>query len=220
MSRERAEAAKRAVAVVFGVNGFLFASWVSRLPAVRDLLHLTPARLGLMLLCISVGSVSTLLASGVVVHHLGPRRAVLVSASVMATALAVAATTPPLGLLAVALVLMGAGTAVWDVSMNVEGALVERLLDRPVMPRFHAGFSLGTVAGAAVGALAAAGSVPVWLHLPVVAVAGWGAVALALTRFTPDRVAEAADAAAHAAAPAAEREPGRRSSGVLRAWRE
>jgi fucose permease len=222
MSRDRAEAAKRAVAVVFGVNGFLFASWVSRLPAVRDLLHLTPARLGLLLLCISVGSVATLLASGVVVHRLGPRGAVLVATSVMAGALAVAATTPPAVALAVALVLMGAGTAVWDVAMNVEGALVERILDRPVMPRFHAGFSLGTVGGAGVGAAAAAGSVPVWAHLILAAALGWVAVVVALRLFTPSAVADAADAAAHAETPSADGAPagGRRSSGVLRAWRE
>ena len=52
---------------------------------------------------------------------------------------------------AVGLFVYGVGIGVWDVAMNVEGAEVERRLGRTIMPRFHAGFSLGTVLGAAVG---------------------------------------------------------------------
>ena len=48
----------------------------------------------------------------------------------------------------VGLFVFGVGTGGWDVAMNVQGALVERRLGRAIMPRFHAGFSLGTVAGA------------------------------------------------------------------------
>ena len=47
---------------------------------------------------------------------------------------------------AVGLFLYGIGTGAWDVSMNVEGAAVERHLGRTIMPRFHAAFCLGTVA--------------------------------------------------------------------------
>ena len=45
---------RNAVGWVFGVNGFLFANWVARLPAVRDDLGLSPARLGVVLLALSV----------------------------------------------------------------------------------------------------------------------------------------------------------------------
>jgi hypothetical protein len=200
--------AKRAVAIVFGVNGLLFATWVSRLPAVRDLLHLTPGGLGLLLLCISAGAVSSLLASGFIVHRLGPARAVLIPAAVMTVSLAVAGTTPAIPVLAVLLVLMGAGTSVWDVAMNVEGAQVEQLVGRAIMPRFHAGFSLGTVGGAGLGAAAAALGVPVAVHLPVVAAVGLVVVAWAVRRFVV------------MPAPTRTVSGGRRSSGVLRAWKE
>jgi cyanate permease len=219
----RVEAAKRAVAVVFGVNGFLFASWVARLPAVRDLLHITPGRLGLLLLSISVGSVSTLLIAGFVVHRLGPRMACLVSASTMVGGLVVAAMTPAMPVLVVALALVGCGTGVWDVSMNVEGAGVERLLGRPVMPRFHAGFSLGTVGGAAGGAAAAALSIPVAVHVGVLAVLGLGVVVVALRSFLGPQAwgwqdADGASCDDSASEPA--EAGGRKGSGVLQAWRE
>jgi predicted MFS family arabinose efflux permease len=197
------------VAIIFGVNGLLFATWVSRLPAIRDLLHLTPGGLGLLLLCISAGAVSSLLASGFIVHRLGPARAVLIPAVVMTVSLAVAGSTPPIPVLAVVLVLMGAGTSVWDVAMNVEGAQVERLVGRAIMPRFHAAFSLGTVGGAGLGAGAAALGVPVAGHLPAVAVVGLVAVVWAVRRFV-----------APVPVPEVSASGRRRSSGVLRAWRE
>jgi fucose permease len=215
----RGEAAKRAVAVTFGANGFLFASWVSRIPAVRDRLHLTPGGLGLLLLCISAGSVATLLGAGVIVHRLGPRRAVRLAAIVMAVTLAVVGTTPSIPLLAVSLGLVGAGTAVWDVAMNVEGAGVERLVGRPVMPRFHAGFSLGTVAGAGVGSAAAALGVPVAWHLPVAAALGLVVVIVAVRWFTGEPLPAGPLPAGPLPGTPADG-GGRRSSGVLRAWRE
>ena len=52
----------------------------------------------------------------------------------------------------VGLFLFGFANGAWDVAMNVQGAVVERRLGRAIMPRFHAGFSVGTVAGALVGA--------------------------------------------------------------------
>jgi fucose permease len=74
------------------------------------------------------------------------------------------------------LLLDGVGTAVWDVSMNVEGAEVERRLDRTIMPRFHAGWSLGAFAGAAVGVPMAAIHAPMILH-----VSGFAVLAAAAT---------------------------------------
>ena len=61
--------------------------------------------------------------------------------------------------------LAGVGNSTWDVAMNVEGADVERRLGRTIMPRFHAGFSLGTVLGAGLGAGAAASGLPVSAQL-------------------------------------------------------
>jgi MFS family permease len=215
---ERVERAKRAVAVVFGLNGFVFASWIARLPAVRDLLGVGPGELGLLLLLVAVGSVSTLLAAGVIVHRLGPRRSCLLATVAMTTGLAIAAFTPPIPVMSVGLVLAGAGTGLLDVAMNVEGAGVERLLGRPVMPRYHAGFSLGTVAGAAGGAAAAALSIPVRWHLAVLAAGTLAGVALAVRSYLGPQVWGWDEPTG--SDPAAGEQPARGGSGVLRAWRE
>ena len=65
----------------------------------------------------------------------------------------------------VGLLLVGFGNGAWDVAMNVEGAAVEQHLQRSIMSRFHAGFSVGTVVGAVIGVAMNAWGVPVTAHL-------------------------------------------------------
>ncbi|HET6172460.1 MAG TPA: MFS transporter [Gaiellales bacterium] len=160
-----------AVYAVFFGAGFAFASWASRIPQVRDGLHLSPASLGLLLLSIAGGSVLALPLSGIVVARLGAGRTVAVMAVLTAAGLAIAAIGFRIGVAPVVagLFLLGAGNGTWDVAMNVEGAFVEQRLRRSIMPRFHAGFSVGTVSGALLGAAMVAAGVSVTVHLLIVA---------------------------------------------------
>ncbi len=201
------ERARIAVALVFGLNGLVFASWVSRLPAVREALGLSTGQLGLLLLCLSVGSLIGLPTSGPVVARLGPSRTVLGGVLVVGVGLLLTATGVGSGRVPLAgagLLLVGLGVGTWDVAMNVEGADVERRLGRVLMPRFHAGFSLGTVAGALLGAGCAALEVPVQTQLVLTAVVAVVATTLCLRAFLP--------VAAHEEGPAALR--------VADAWRD
>jgi MFS family permease len=183
-------AARNAVAVVFAANGFAFANVISRVPAIRDALGLTPSGLGFVLLAVSAGAVLALPSSGPVVHRLGPARAVLAGSTVMASGLVLAALAPEaLGgsilVIVAGFFAVGAGSGVWDVAMNVEGADVERRLGRAIMPRFHAAWSMGTVGGAAIGAGAAWLGVPIGWHIVPVAALTYASVLVALTRFLP-----------------------------------
>lgn len=185
---DRAERARVAVALVFALNGVVFASWVSRLPAIRDALDLTPSQLGLLLLCLSAGSVLGLPASGPVVARLGPARTVAAGCTVVGAGLLLVALGVARGeavLAGLGLLLTGLGIGAWDVAMNVEGADVERRLDRVLMPRFHAAFSLGSVGGALTGAAAAGLSVPVAVQLAATALASLTAVVVTVRAFLP-----------------------------------
>jgi fucose permease len=166
-----------AVYAVFIASGFAFASWASRIPQVRDALELSPRSLGLVLLAIAVGSVISMPLAGLVVRRLGTRRTIVVMALVVAVGLAIAALGYRVGVPAVVagLFLLGLGNGTWDVAMNVEGAAVEGRLGWPIMPRFHAGFSVGTVVGALLGSAMVALDVSPTAHL--LAVAGVVAVA-------------------------------------------
>ncbi|MCU1433139.1 MAG: transporter [Actinotalea sp.] len=194
--RVSVRAASTAVFVTFLLNGFNFASWVSRLPAVRDRLEMSPTELGLLLLVASVGSLAALPLSGRVVQRLGAKRTILVFAAVNVTGLVVAAGGVAIGalwLVAPALVLFGIGTGIWDAAMNLEGAAVEQQLGRAIMPRFHAGFSFGTMAGAGLGALAARLDVPVLGHLAVALALSMVAVVVSARYFLPEGTHDAAE---------------------------
>jgi predicted MFS family arabinose efflux permease len=212
----RVRSAVLATYVVFIASGLAFASWASRIPQVRDRLHLDPSELGLVLLAIAAGSVIALPLSGLIVGHFGSRWTVRTTALLAAVAMTVVSLGYLVGVVPVVigLFLFGLGIGAWDVGMNVQGASAERRLGRAIMPRFHAGFSVGTVAGALIGVGMVALHVPVTVHLLAVAALIGVGVPLAVRGFLPDEVEQ--DNAEEDA------EPNPRSTGrrALHAWRE
>jgi predicted MFS family arabinose efflux permease len=182
-------AARNAVGVAFFLNGFLFASWISRIPETRGALGLSNSRLGLLLLAIALGSVLAMPTSGTAIGRFGIIRVIRAGGLCSLGGLflvSVAVTTGQVWLAAVALFLYGAGTGLWDVSMNVEGAAVEQHLGRTVMPRFHAAFSLGAVAGSGIGAAVAALGLPAPAHLVPLALVSVAALFIGARSFLPD----------------------------------
>ncbi|GLY47066.1 MFS transporter [Lentzea sp. NBRC 102530] len=206
--RSQIRAAAAGVAVTFGLNGVAVATWFARVPAARDALGLTPAALGLLLLSMSVGACLAMLTAGEVTHRLRPRRTVSLSAVTVACGLALAGfgigASPSALLTAIGIFTLGYGSGLCDVAMNVEAAEVERALDKTVMPRFHAMWSLGTVAAAGLASFAAWAVLPVTAHLLVVAL-----VVAVGTLFAARTYRFAGTSEEHG-----------RGSGVLAAWRE
>ena len=198
-------AATRATYIAFAVNGFSFASWASRIPAVKDRLGLSPRELGLVLIAIAIGSVLALPASGPIVHRFGTRRVVSAMAVIGGCSFVVVALGQLAGVvpLAIGLFVWGLSTAVWDVAMNIQGALVEQHLGRSIMSRFHAGWSIGTVTGALLGTIMVVLGVPVAVHLGVIGVAIVIGMPRAVRAYLPDEPTEDT-----------------RATSALRAWKE
>jgi MFS family permease len=175
---------RNAVFVLFFVSGLGLASWVSRIPTVRDDLDLRTDQVGLLIFGLSAGSVLGLVSAVWLLGVLGARRALVASIAVFSTGLVlvgVAATvwgSSPLAF--AALILVGFGMGATDVMMNVEGAAVERELGVTLMPLLHACFSLGTVVGALLGAGAAGLTMTVGWHLSLVAALALTAAMLAV----------------------------------------
>ena len=173
-SAPRLRTARNAVAMAFALNGLLFATWVSRLPDVRGDLGLSNSALGLLLIAGSLGSVLALPLSGRVIERFKPAATVRGSAVLCVVAVEVAGVGATVlqapAVTVVGMFAYGVGTSIWDVAMNVEGAEVERRLGRTIMPRFHAGWSLGSIAGGGIGIVMVAAHAPVALHFLVVAV--------------------------------------------------
>jgi len=214
-SRAQVSGATRAVYTAFIANGFIFASWAARIPQVRDGLRVTPGVLGLILLCIAAGSTIATPLSGLVITWLGDSRTVAVMSLTAAAGMATVAVGYRYGIppVAAGLFLFGYSSGTWDVAMNVQGAAVEHALGRAIMSRFHAGWSVGTVAGAGAGTAMVALGVPVPVHLLAVALAVAAAVPVAARRFLPQAPAPAPAGAADRDGTAARRSP-------LAAWAE
>ncbi|WP_229848176.1 MFS transporter [Kitasatospora griseola] len=148
-------AARLALTAFFAVDGFLFAAWVVRIPDVRAQVAASHSALGLALLCISAGAVATMALVGRLCLRFGSRPVTVAALGVFSLAVALPAHTHSVLALGAVLLLFGAGYGAANVAMNSAAVDLVAELRRPVMPSFHAGYSLGGLLGAAVGGLLA-----------------------------------------------------------------
>jgi fucose permease len=172
VTRREAVGWRNALFLVFFLSGIGLASWVARVPAVRDALGASTLDMGVLIFGLAAGSIVGLLASSHVLARFGAKVtmvACLVGGPLGFVIAGVGASVGPnFWLIFGGLAIFGAGMGMCDVAMNVSGAANERLLRRTVMPLFHAAFSVGTMAGAGIGAVAEALSVPIVLHVAAV----------------------------------------------------
>ncbi|MEL4080598.1 MULTISPECIES: MFS transporter [Arthrobacter] len=165
--------ATTATFVVFGINGLVFASWASRIPAVAATLGLSPGEIGGLLLCMAVGSLTALPSAGWCVNRIGVPGTIRLAGLIAALAvsgIAVGLAFHSVPVTGVSLVFTGMGIGLWDVAQNIEGADVEHRLGRTIMPQFHAAFSGGAFLGALLGAGLSAAGVPLPAHMAGIAV--------------------------------------------------
>jgi MFS family permease len=156
----------------------VFSTWVSRIPAVQSHLNLRPSELGLALLGIAVGSMISMPIAGWTMARSGTGTVATVSSILFCLALPV----PPLAggalTLGLALTMLGFAAGAMDVSMNAQAVAVEERYGRSLMSAFHALFSIGGMAGSAIGGWVASRAIGPAPHLAVA-----GGVCLVLILF-------------------------------------
>lgn len=168
---------------VFCVHGLVFASWAAHIPSVKAALHLGNAGLGLALLGTPLGSVAAIVIVAPALARFGSRRTVPVALVGYGLAgVAVGLSRSPAALFA-ALAVWGAFQGALDVAMNTQGIAVESAVGRPIMSGLHAAWSLGSFAGAGIGALAVAAGVSLTAQLLVL-----GPLATAAALAVPGRL--------------------------------
>ncbi|MFD0690314.1 MFS transporter [Actinomadura fibrosa] len=181
----RRRAARIAIGLIFFVNGAAFATWASRVPAIRDGLTLSAGGLSVALTGLAVGAFVGLPVAGGLVARWGSRR-VLMWSSLYLAGLPLVAFAPRLGYLTAVLVAFAFGNSALDVAMNTQGALAERACARPLMGGFHAMFSLGGVTGAIAGGLAASTEIGIGAHFTGAAAALTVVCGVAVAYLFPD----------------------------------
>jgi len=187
----RARTARIAVSALFFVNGAGFASILPRLPAIKESLGLSNTELGLAIAAMPVGG---LLAGGLVgllIARFGSGLIAVVAGTATALLLAGVGLAPTWALLALAYLVLGAFDATMDAAMNAHGLGVQRQYGRSILQGFHGIWSAGSMAGGAVGAIAAVAGVPLPVQVVVVAPALAAAVLVASRGLLPARIADA-----------------------------
>ncbi|PYC72147.1 MFS transporter [Streptomyces tateyamensis] len=140
--------AQLAIAGLFCFLGFQYATWASRLPALKGRMDLNTAQLGLFLMVCGIGAAAAFPLVAVLMRRLGSRRLALGAALLLAAVLVGFATVRsyPAGMVLGAL--DGVGAACLNVAMNAQGAELEARYGRTTMARLHATFSGGSLGGA------------------------------------------------------------------------
>ncbi len=141
-------AEQRATRIAFFITGFGNSAWAALVPFAKARADISDGALGLLLLCLGIGSIVTMPVAGALTAKFGCRRVMVAAAFVIAAALPFLATLSALPLLVVTLMMFGAGIGAIDVAMNIQAIIVERASGRSMMSGFHGLFSLGGIAGA------------------------------------------------------------------------
>ncbi|MFG2193920.1 MFS transporter [Streptomyces sp. NPDC048639] len=169
---------RTALTAFFALDGFLFAGWVVRIPAIKAQTGASTGDLGLALLGVSAGAVATMTVTGRLCGRFGSHRVTVVTGALLSLSIALPPLTGSALALGLALLVFGTAYGAINVAMNSAAVDLVAALRRPVMPSFHAAFSLGGMLGAGLGGLVA-GSLSPTRHLLLLAVIGLALTAVA-----------------------------------------
>jgi predicted MFS family arabinose efflux permease len=160
--------ARCGVALLFFVNGTAFASWVSRIPALREGLRLSNGALGSVLLAMSIGVLLAFPLTGKGTQVLGARQLTLLAGVLVLLMLPVPFMIGIVPSLMLVMLEVGAANGTMQVSMNVLAVEVQAFVGKPIMSSLHGLWSAGGLVGATMGSLAAHAQLPPVIHLAIV----------------------------------------------------
>lgn len=127
-----------ATRLAFLVAGFSIASWAPLVPFTKSRLGVDDITLGLLLLCIGLGSVLAMLLAGMLTARYGSKPVIVAGGVGLVLTLPFLTVVNTPAELGIALFLFGASLGSLEVAMNVHAVEVERDAGRPLMSGFHA----------------------------------------------------------------------------------
>jgi MFS family permease len=170
---------RAANSAIFFCNGLGIGAWASSLPLIQNRLQLSDGALSLALLGFAAGAVISMPITGMLAPRLGVARATRVAALMFALAMLGPGLAFDLPMLIATAFALGLSNGALDVSMNGLASGIETRWGAPIMSSFHAAFSLGGLAGAALGGLMAAHPSAFFSAMRIVAIVNIAALLLA-----------------------------------------
>jgi len=165
------KAARRAVRILFFLNGALFATWASRVPAVQAERGLSHGALGLVLFSIALGAVIAMPLAGVLIARFGSALVSKVAAFGYCAMLPAIVLAPDVVTFVLAMFSFGASHAALDIAMNAQAVAVEKHYGEPIMSSFHAMWSTGGLVGSLAGGWLASQDLKPLVHFGLVSAA-------------------------------------------------
>jgi len=157
--------------IAFFIAGFGIAAWAPLVPYAKARAGLDDGTLGLLLLCLGVGSILAMPLAGILATRFGCRKVATAGTLLICAALPLLATVSSIPALIGALFMFGAGLGTVDSTVNLQAVIVERASGKTMMSGFHGLFSLGGIVGAAgVSAMLGLGASPLGATLAVIVV--------------------------------------------------
>jgi MFS family permease len=157
--------------IAFFIAGIGIAAWAPLVPYAKVRAGLDDGTLGLLLLCLGVGSILAMPLAGMLASRFGCRKVATGGTLLICLALPLLATVSSIAALIAALFIFGAGLGTVDSTVNLQAVIVERASGKNMMSGFHGLFSLGGIVGAAgVSGLLGLGISPLGATLVVVVI--------------------------------------------------
>ncbi|MFF8710579.1 MFS transporter [Streptomyces sp. NPDC015184] len=168
--RDEFHRAQLAIGALFCFLGFQYATWASRLPAIKAELGLTEAELGLLLMACGAGAAASFPLVAVLMRRMGSRRLALVSVGFLSLLLPALSAAPNYPVALLVICCDGVAVGSLNVAMNAQGAALEAAHRRTAMARLHAVFSAGSLFAALLASGVNAVTPKVAVHFGVAAV--------------------------------------------------
>ncbi|SFR22146.1 Fucose permease [Lentzea waywayandensis] len=190
-----------ALLVIFGTQGWCFATLLSQVPVLRDRFHLSDLALGFVLAVVPFVAGVGSLTAGRLVHRVGTVPVLRLATLVTCAALVGIGTVGVLAALLAVLVVLGFALGAVDTTMNTFGVALQRIAGRGLMSRFHAAYSLGSILGSLLAAFATARGAPLGMLFLLVGLFGSAACAVAGRALDPSATNGPGDAPADSTVP-------------------
>lgn len=167
---DRPRAALWAISAIFFANAFSAASWIPRIPEIRERLGISDAQLGLTLIGVGTGGVVVSAFSSAIADRFGSRQTTMTTSIVLALLLPLIGLADVAPVLFVVLIGIGLFDGLTDVAMNAQAVTLQESRGDQIMARFHGLWSLGTVAGGITCSIAARNDISVRTQLTVTSI--------------------------------------------------
>ena len=168
LSIPRARTHRIAVSVYFFIAGITFASWASRIPELKNKLHLSDAGLGTVLFALPVGLMASLPLSGWAVSKFGSKQVLTIAGIVYPCVLVLLGLVDSSALLMITLFFFGLFGNLFNISVNTQAIGVEEEYGRSIMASFHGVWSLAGFTGALIGTFMVSNVVSIFAHFCII----------------------------------------------------